>query len=86
MRSLICVKSEHSIARVNESLIKFRQQLAMKKIINLTWSSEALHPIPACFAITDRAKRSSDDLGDLGGNIILCLFARDPLSILPADI
>lgn len=25
------VKSEHSIARVNESLIRFRQQLAMKK-------------------------------------------------------
>lgn len=31
MRSLICVKSEHSIVRVNESLIKFRRQLAMKK-------------------------------------------------------
>jgi len=49
----------------------------MKKIISLTWNSEALHPVPACFVTTGREKRSSDDLGDLGGNFILCLFARD---------
>jgi len=29
--SPICVKSEHPIVRVNEILIKFRQQMAMKK-------------------------------------------------------
>jgi len=47
------------------------------KIISLTRSSKTFHPVPACFATTGRAKRSSDDLGDFGGNFILCLFAID---------
>jgi hypothetical protein len=47
------------------------------KIISLTRSSKTFHPVPACFATTGRAKRSLDDLGDFGGNFILCLFAID---------